>query len=152
MRRLVRLVVSLALLAGMASVAEARAARDVTEANRAIVTDFARLFYTERNVRGAFLKYVAPDYVQHNPGIADGRDAAIAALEPKFSAPGARFDVKRILVDGDYAMIHLHGRADPASPGGAVADIYRLSHGRIVEHWDVLQPMPTASKNPHPMF
>lgn len=124
----------------------------LTERNRAIVTAFARQFYGARDVAGAFHRYVAPDYVQHNPGIADGRDAAIAALAPMFAAPGSRFDVKRILVDGDMAVIHLHGRSGSIGAGGAVADIYRLRDGRIVEHWDVLQPVPAAAANPHPMF
>lgn len=123
-----------------------------TERNRAVITDFARLFYAEKQVRTAFERYVAADYIQHNPGIADGRAAAIAALEPKFSSPSARFAVKRILVDGEYAMIHLHARPDEQSRGGAVADIYRLRGGKVVEHWDVLQPIPAESKNPHPMF
>jgi hypothetical protein len=110
------------------------------------------MFYAHKNVRGAFERYVVKDYVQHNPGIADGRDAAIAALEPKFTSAQASFEVKRILVDGDMAMIHLHGRLSPDSPGGAVADIYRLKDGKIVEHWDVLQPIQTQSVNPHPYF
>jgi len=123
-----------------------------TEDNRALIADFARMFYTERDVRGAFEKYVAPDYIQHNPGIADGRDAAIAALAPKFAQPGSRFEIKRIIVDGDHAVIHLHGRAGGSGRGGAVADIYRIEDGRIVEHWDVLQAIPETAANPHPMF
>ena len=79
-------------------------------------------------------------------------EAAIAALEPKFSAPGARFTIQRIVVDGEFAVIHLHGQPDPAALGGAVADIYRLKQGKIVEHWDVLQPVPAKAANPHPMF
>jgi predicted SnoaL-like aldol condensation-catalyzing enzyme len=144
------------LAAGLATLAlaliGARGGETVTERNRAIVTDFARLFYTQRNVRAAFERYVAPDYIQHNPGIGDGRDAAIAMLEPKFSRPGATFAIKRIIVNGDMAVIHLHGRPAPDQPGGAVADIYRLSHGRIVEHWDVLQPIQPSTANPHPYF
>jgi predicted SnoaL-like aldol condensation-catalyzing enzyme len=120
--------------------------------NRKLVTDFARIFYTEKDVKRAFETYVVPDYIQHNPGIADGRDAAVKALEPMFSAPGAKFEVKRILVDGDMAMIHLFGQGDPKTPGAAVADLYRLKDGKIVEHWDILQPMPATSANPHPMF
>lgn len=127
-------------------------ARTLTERNRAIVRDFARTFYAERDVERAFLKHVAPDYIQHNPGIPDGRQAAIDALKPMFSRAGARFDVKRIIVDGDMAVIHLFGRGDPATSGAAVADIYRLKGGKIVEHWDILQPMPVKSANPHPMF
>jgi predicted SnoaL-like aldol condensation-catalyzing enzyme len=146
------LVLALALAGAGVALAAARGPASETERNRAVVTDFARLFYSERNVRAAFERHVVADYIQHNPGIADGRDAAIAALEGKFSAPTARFTVKRILVDGEYAMIHLHAQPDPARPGGAVADIYRLKDGRIVEHWDVLQPVPAQSANPHPMF
>lgn len=125
---------------------------DTTSRNRAIIQDFARMFYTDKNVKGAFEKHVVADYIQHNPGIADGREAAIAALAPKFSNPNAVFEVKRILVDGDLAAIHLFGRGDPATRGAAVADIYRLKDGKIVEHWDVLQPIPETSVNPHPMF
>lgn len=137
-----------ALLAGCSSPPP----QDRDEKTRQLVTDFARIFYEQRDVRGAFAKHVAPDYIQHNPGIADGRDAAIAALEPMFSRPDARFEVKRILVDGDFAAIHLFGRGDPATRGAAVVDLYRLKNGKIVEHWDVLQPMPERSANPHPMF
>ena len=142
----------LALAAALTYACTAAPLASPTEANRAIVEDFARIFYTERDVRRAFERHVAPDNIQHNPGIADGREAAIKALTPMFSRPEARFEVKRILVDGDLAAIHLFGRGDPATPGAAVADIYRLKDGKIVEHWDILQPIPTRSANPHPMF
>ncbi len=153
-----RALLALGLAAGLAlgSAAAARPASQsraaLTERNRAIVTAFAHRFYDQRDVRGAFEAFVAPEYIQHNPSIPDGRDAAIAALEPKFSAPTASFSVKRIIVDGDMAVIHLHGRPSPDNPGGAVADIYRLKDGRIVEHWDVLQPIQTQTVNPHPYF
>lgn len=132
--------------------AEDNTMAQLTETNRAAVTEFARLFYDERDVRAAFEQFVVPEYIQHNPGIADGRDAAIAALEPMFSREDARFEVKRIMVDGNFAVIHLHGRGDPATPGAAVADIYRLEDGKIVEHWDVLQPITASTANPHPFF
>ena len=125
---------------------------DNTERNRKVITDFAQIFYAERDVKRAFEAHVVPGYIQHNPGIADGRDAAVAALTPMFSAPGAEFEVKRIVVDGDLAVIHLFGRGDAKTRGAAVADIYRLKDGKIVEHWDILQPMPEKSANPHPMF
>lgn len=149
MRRILPLLCGMVMAIG--PVAHARTA-DVTERNRRVVQEFADLFYRQKNVRAAFEKYVAPDYIQHNPNILDGREAAVAALASKFGAPGAHFDIKRILVDGDLAVIHLHGRMKPAEAGGAVADIYRLRNGKIVEHWDVVQPMPATAINPHPMF
>ena len=88
-------------------------------------------------------------------GVVAGRDApsrVVAALVPIFSAPGSRFAVKRIVVDGNLAVIHLHGRSGAEGAGGAVADIYRLAGGRIVEHWDVLQPIEPSTANPHPYF
>ncbi|BEV01800.1 nuclear transport factor 2 family protein [Novosphingobium olei] len=142
----------LALLALASAPAVARSGRGETERNRAIVTSFAHRFYDLRDVRGAFERYVAPDYIQHNPGILDGRSAAIDALAPMFGAEGSRFEIKRIIVDGDMAVIHLHGRTGAQGNGGSVADIYRLKDGKIVEHWDVLQPIADHTVNPHPYF
>lgn len=136
----------------LAALAACSAPLSETERNRAVVTDFARMFYAERDVKGAFEKHVVPEYIQHNAGIGDGRDAAIAALTPMFSAPGATFEVKRIIVDGNMAAIHLFGRGDPKTSGATVADIYRLKDGKIVEHWDVLQPIAPSTANPHPYF
>jgi predicted SnoaL-like aldol condensation-catalyzing enzyme len=116
---------------------------------RHMVERFAALFYTQRNVPAAFERFVAPGYVQHNPGVADGRDAAIAALTPLFSRRDAHFEIRHILVGGAYAVIHLHAWMG-TDPGAAVFDIYRLEHGKIVEHWDVLQPLAAKSPNPRP--
>jgi len=120
--------------------------------NRQILMDFIELFYHQRKVRLAFERHVAEDYVQHNPNILDGREAAIAALEPLFGSPEASFQIHRILVDGDHAAIHLHGRRSPGVLGGAVVDLYRLAGDKIVEHWDVLQPIPEHPANPRAMF
>ena len=126
--------------------------KKMTEKNRKIIEAFADVFYRQKDVEKAFKEYVVENYIQHNPNILDGREAAIAALKPKFSNPDAIFDIKRIIVDGNMAVIHLHGRMNKTHAGGAVADIYRLENGKIVEHWDVLQPIPDKAVNPHPMF
>jgi predicted SnoaL-like aldol condensation-catalyzing enzyme len=139
-------------LMGVALLSACHQQPDLTERNRAVVKQFSEVFYNQKDVKRAFETYVAADYVQHNPNLPDGRAAAIAMLGPMFAAPGAKFEVKRIIVDGDMAVIHLFGQGDPKTPGAAVADIFRLRDGKIVEHWDVLQPMPATSKNPHPMF
>lgn len=119
--------------------------------NRELMADFARIFYAERDPRTAFARYVSTDYVQHNPGLPDGPDAAVEGLEPKFRADGARFEVQRILVDGDLAVVHVKA-SRPGAPDTAVADFYRLADGRVVEHWDVLQTVPPTAANAHPMF
>ena len=146
MKRAIMLTAGILLFAS-STAAPARLRPSLTEGNRRIVTEFARIFYTERSVRTAFQTFVSDRYIQHNPKIADGREAAIAALAPKFSAPGALFEIRHIIVDGNMAVIHLRGRPSAEALGGAVADIYRLENGKIVEHWDVLQPIPAKSAN-----
>ena len=128
------------------------AINETSETNRRVLLDFIDLFYHQRKVRLAFERHVAEDYIQHNPTIQDGREAAIAALEPLFGSPESSFHIHRILVDGELAAIHLHGRRSPNTLGGAVVDLYRFAGGKIVEHWDVLQPVPENAQNPHPMF
>ena len=147
MKKMIILAMAGALIGAPASIS-AKGRPD----NRAIITDFARLFYTERKVSQAFETYVAPNYIQHNPGIADGRAAAVAALATMFGDPAKRFTIEQILVDGDMAVIHIHAIPKPGSHGASVFDMYRMKNGKIVEHWDAIQLVPETSANPHPMF
>jgi len=149
-----RLAFAACLLAAAPHVAIAQSGHHARHlSNREIVTRFINLFYTQGRVREAFMTYVAPGYIQHNPIARDGRDAAIAALEPYFaSQPNAVREVQRIIVDGNLAAVHVRLRQNPQDRGFAVVDILRLDHGMIVEHWDVIQPVPEHSNNPHPMF
>ena len=105
----------------------AKATAAETASNRKVVTAFFDLFYNQKKVRQAFETYVVPDYIQHNPLAADGRDAAISALEPFFkSAPGLSYEIKRIVVDGDLAAVHSLIKFSPQDRGMAVVDIVRL--------------------------
>ena len=131
--------------------------QDLTKQTRATVEAFVEVFYKQKNVRKAFEEFVSEDYIQHSPMLLDGREGAIEMLEPKFSNPDAFFDVRRILVDGDLAVIHLNGRLLANTLGIAVADFFRLkidasNRVKIVEHWDVAQPVPTEKPNPRLIF
>jgi len=118
--------------------------------NRAIVEKFADLLYRQKKVAEAFNTYVAKNYIQHSPMLGDGTEEVISALAPKFANPEAHFTVRRILVDGDYAVAMIH--ADTSGQQGAVVDIYRLEGGKIVEHWDVGARFPDHPKSAHPLF
>jgi hypothetical protein len=55
---------------------------------------------------------------------------------------------KRAFVDGDYVILHSHWHGLSDSPRGeAVVDIYRSENGKVVEHWDVIQPIPETAAN-----
>ena len=118
---------------------------------RAFFEKFVDLMYGQQDVRTAFDTYVAEDYIQHNPGLADGRDVARDALSEKFGDPTFSVTVERMLVDGDLCALHIRARRD-GKPAAAVVDFYRADGDRIIEHWDVIQPWPAQSANDHPMF
>ena len=122
-----------------------------TARNRAAFLDFVRLYYGERKVREAFDRYVAVDYQQHNPNIADGREAAVAWLLKMTTGSTVRMDIRRITVDGDYAVVHLHASQGPADPGHVIMNLFRLRDGIIQEHWDVTQAVPATTASGRPL-
>ncbi len=52
----------------------------------------------------------------------------------------------------DWPVVHYHSQASPEDLGFAVVDIFRVKNCRIVEHWDVLQPVPAKSANDNTVF
>jgi len=122
-----------------------------TARNRAIITNFVKLLYEKKQPRVAFERYVDEGYIQHNPKIADGREEALAWLEPVWDLPEAEIQVRRVLVDGDYAFVQIIGRMNHDDPGSAVMNIFRLEDGIIMEHWDVTQAMPESTASGRPL-
>ena len=123
---------------------------------RHVAERFIQLFYVEDNPRDAFMAWMHPDYIQHNPNAPTGRDATLAMMENSLSRlPDLSHEVKRVIWGGeDLVAIHFHFKYEPASAGYAVVDILRIRGGYIREHWDVLQevPDPATSKNSNGMF
>jgi predicted SnoaL-like aldol condensation-catalyzing enzyme len=118
-----------------------------------VVTRFMTTFYIEKQVRLAFETWVDPGYIQHNPMAATGREAAIAFLEPFFASnPGVNYSIKRIIADGNLVAVHAHGKMSPDDRGMAVIDILRVQGCKVMEHWDVVQPVPGNAANTNGMF
>jgi predicted SnoaL-like aldol condensation-catalyzing enzyme len=122
------------------------------EANRQAVLAFYEKGLNQKDADAA-LAYVGNRYVQHNPGAADGPDGFrkfIAFMREKF--PNSHSEIKQSFVDGDYVILHVHAVREPGTRGNAIVDIFKLENGRIVEHWDVVQPIPETSANNNTMF
>jgi predicted SnoaL-like aldol condensation-catalyzing enzyme len=67
--------------------------------------------------------------------------------------PDAHGEIKRVFADGDYVILHSHWHGLSDNPRGeAVVDIFRLENGKMVEHWDVIQPIPETAANNNTMF
>lgn len=121
--------------------------------NKQIVTDFLDLVFNQHKVDEGMDAYLGSTYTQHNPDVADGPEAFRAFFKTFFAErPNARFDIKRAFCEGDYVTIHAHWTENPEDRGAAVMDIFRLENGRIVEHWDVIQPIPQDMAHNNSMF
>jgi predicted SnoaL-like aldol condensation-catalyzing enzyme len=86
-------------------------------------------------------QYVGANYKQHNPRIPDG-PSAIAKMIPTLTA--LTYEPGMAVADGDLVMVH--GRYTGWGPKPMVAvDIFRVTDGKVVEHWDVLQEEVSAA-------
>jgi predicted SnoaL-like aldol condensation-catalyzing enzyme len=130
----------------------ARQEKLVEEANRRLVaTMYERVLKPLDSSRVD--EFFAPDYVQHSPLAATGAQGLKDFLDwARARSPVAEHRVKRIFVDGDYVIAHVHVIINPGEAGNAVVDIFRVAHGRIAEHWDVAQEVPVQSANDNGMF
>jgi predicted SnoaL-like aldol condensation-catalyzing enzyme len=124
------------------------------EQNKQNVVGFYTMAFNEKQPEEAVERYIGSEYIQHNPQAPDGPDAFIQfvkAFTGQF--PELRVEIKRAIGEGDLVVTHSLLKTSPDDRGTAAADIFRLDeNGKIVEHWDVLQPMPETSANDHPMF
>jgi predicted SnoaL-like aldol condensation-catalyzing enzyme len=121
------------------------------ETNKRNVREYYELAFNEHQPREAVERYLGDQYIQHNPQAPDGAEAFIGFVE---AFPEVRVDIKRIVAEGDIVVTHSLIRFNAQDERGTVAvDLFRLTDdGKIVEHWDVLQPFPEESANDHPMF
>ena len=122
-------------------------------ANKLLVTEFYELAFNRHQPAEAAAKYIAPRYIQHNPGAPNGAQVFVTFFESFFQThPTAHVQIKRVLADGDLVAVHAHWSRDETDRGSAVVDIFRIENGKIAEHWDVVQPVPERSLNSNTMF
>jgi predicted SnoaL-like aldol condensation-catalyzing enzyme len=127
-------------------------ANDICEANKRTVLAFYDAALNRSNFDEAAACF-GPHYIQHNPMIKDGIEGFRSFLQDlKKQFPGLRSDVKRIFADGDFVIIHVHAKRQAEELGLAIVDIFRLEQGKIVEHWDVRQPVTENAANTNGMF
>jgi predicted SnoaL-like aldol condensation-catalyzing enzyme len=146
----------IAVASAIAVTAPLHAQTNTTEANKKIVVDFFDLAFTQRKPTEAALKYISPTtYIQHNPQGKDGRDTFINGFAKYVEKGTLRCTIKRTIAQDDLVAVHNHcvdNPADPKDRGTAYVDIFRVQGGKIVEHWDVGQPVPEKSANNNTMF
>jgi len=112
-----------------------------TEASRALVAEFARRVLQDADY-SVLTDYISTEtYRQHNPEAADGLDG-FGAAAARWAEAGKNLVYKtihRVVAEGDLVLVQSEGEF-----GVPVAywDLFRVQDGKIVEHWDVIAPIP----------
>lgn len=122
------------------------------EANKSNAIAFYRTAYLG-DPAGAVEDYVDAEYIQHNPLVADGKQAFI----DYFSAMAAEYSDKsiefvRAVAQGDLVALHTL-QTWPGNEQYVTMDFFRFDdQGKIVEHWDAIQEIPSETKNGNLMY
>lgn len=122
------------------------------EANKANAIAFYRMAYLGEPSR-AVDEYVGAEYIQHNPMVGDGKKPFIEYFdEMARDYPGKKIEFVRAVAEGDLVALHTH-QTWPGNDEYVTMDFFRFdSDGKIVEHWDSMQQIPSESKHGNSMY
>ena len=124
-----------------------------TEQNKQNAIAFYERMFNACQPAQAIAQYVGDEYIQHNPHVADGKAGFISYFERmEAEYPGKHVTVKRAIAEGNLVVLHCF-QEWPGDSNYVGIDIFRFDDfGKIVEHWDVLQIIPTESSNGNGLF
>lgn len=113
---------------------------ELTQQNRAVFAEVVQALFIDRDV-DRFGQYVSDEqYIQHNPMIPDGKEAVLAFLHQISKLSDKPAEIIHVLLDGDIGVVH--ARAQLQTGTMSLVDMFRIEKGKLVEHWDVLNPPP----------
>ena len=122
------------------------------EANRRLIHDVYEYVLKPQDASRVD-DFMAPGYIQHSPMAESGAKGLKKFLDwARKTTPDAKHHVKRIFVDGDYVIAQVHVIIRPGELGNIVVDIFRIENGKVAEHWDAVQPVPSQSANSNGVF
>ncbi len=122
------------------------------ELNKENAIAFYRMAYLG-NPSGAVERYVGDEYIQHNPLVGNGKQPFVEYFEEMArDYPDKDIEFVRAIAQGDLVALHTHQRW-PGNTQYVTMDFFRFDDlGKIVEHWDSMQPIPDETKNGNSMY
>ena len=118
-----------------------------TEARRQAAKQFLQLVVAGQ-IDEAYQRHVDLSGKHHNPLFAEGFPALRKAMiENHVQLPKKQLLVKNVLSDGDFVAVHSQIVLRPGESSVATVHLFRFSGDKIVEMWDVGQPVPADSPN-----
>lgn len=124
----------------------------MTENNKDAAVSFLKLASSDK-VREAYSRFVGESFRHHNPFFEGSAESLRSAMEENAQQnPNKALEVKRVIAEGDFVVVHAHVRHKPDELGFSLVHIFRFEHGRIEELWDLGQPVPEESPNQYGMF
>ena len=125
----------------------------VLDDNKRLVTEFYELAINQQRPAEAARQYIQLPYRQHSPEVVDGPDGFVDFIsEMQKKHPKLKVVISKALADDDLVALHAHLTREPNDPGLAIAELFRLKNGKIIEHWDVVQPVPEETASGNSMF
>ena len=124
----------------------------MTNSNKDTAVTFLKLAASGK-VCEAYSKFIGAGFRHHNPFFEGSAEALMAGMEENARQnPSKVLEVKRAFAEGELVVVHAHVRQKPGDLGAALVHIFRFEKGRIVELWDLGQPVPDKSPNQYGMF
>jgi predicted SnoaL-like aldol condensation-catalyzing enzyme len=125
----------------------------MSEQNKKIAIAFYDKLINQFDAEAAFARYGGATYTQHTPVIEDGREGLVKFISwLRSTYPESHMEIKRAFSDGNVVILHSRWVRSPGDRGDAVVDFFRVEDGKVVEHWDVIQPIPEVAANSNTMF
>lgn len=126
---------------------------DLTQARKDNAVRFLEMAMTDKKPTEAVDLFLADNFKNHNPMVADGKQALSDSLKNVVgSFPEGTWQTKRVIAENDLVVVHGHRTLNPNEKGFAIMNIFRFDGDKICEQWNVGQQIPDKSANENGMF
>ena len=115
---------------------QTKTSNKMEQTNKSIAQTFITKGFNEKDM-AIIDKLVADNYIQHNSGSGDGKEALKGMLQ--YISP--KVEIVRSLAEGEYVLQHNKSTGWGDANTYITFDVFRIRDNKIVEHWDIMQAM-----------